>query len=184
MFSRSISVALLIVAVFNFAGPAHAEPSPATLQVEQDITSEGKVVKYQRTQKRALIISVTNTSNAPLDLVVKHKIFGRAVVGHDVVVISQGDHPMKVAPLATERFETVSGTAVALDTHFDATTKKMIPGSGATIVGHGVQVLQGGAILTESYEPPSLKQEWDKAAPFTPGAPGAAATPAATPAKK
>jgi len=184
MFPRLIFPAFLLVAAFNLTSPLRAEPSAATLHVEQDITGEPKVVKFQRTQKRALIISVTNTSNAPLDVVVKHIIFGRDVLKREVVVVAQGDHPLKIAPLATEKFETVSGSAVAVETHFDISTKKMIQGSGATIVGQGVQVLQGGTVITESYEPPSMKEEWGKAAPLTAGAaatpaPAAKATPAA-----
>ncbi len=184
MFFRPHFLALFVVAACGLAGPAHAGPSAATLRVEQDVTGEGKVVKFQRSQKRALKISVTNTSNAPLDLVVKHKIFGRSVVEHAVVIVAQGEQPLKVAPLATEQIETPQGAAVAVDKHYDTATKKMVDGSGATIMGHGVQLLQGGVVITESYDPASLKDEWDKATALTPAAPGAAAAAPATPAKK
>jgi hypothetical protein len=69
--------------------------------------------------------------------------------------------------------------------------KAKIPASGSTIVGNGVQVLQGDKVVAESYDPPSLKEDWAKVArtlpavktPAKPAAKAPAAT-KATPAKK
>ena len=69
-----------------------------------------------------------------------------------------------------------------MEGHFDAKAKGKIDPSGAILLGEGEQVLQGDKIVAEEYNPPSMKEQWGKAAPATPGA-AAPAKPAATPKK-
>lgn len=176
MFRHILPIASVFLFCLNQATTVHGEPGAVTLHVQQNVTSDmGKVVKFQRTQHRSLIISLTNTSSALLDVSVKHIVFGRSVLGHDVVVISDGERPLKLGPLASEQFETTVATAVAVETHYDITKKVKVEGSGASIIGHGVQVLQGGKVIAEAYEPLSLKEDWGKAKPLTPTTPAAPA---------
>ena len=83
-------------------------------------------------------------------------------------------------PHSTEKVETAQTKVTAAEAHYDAKTKKKTEASGATIVGAGVQVMQGSTLVAEWYDPASLKEQWGKTISLT--APGA--KPATPPPKK
>ena len=131
-----------------------------------------------KTVKRALKISVVNSSNEPLELKLKYVLFGRDAADKDIKAIDQGDRPAPVKPRSTEIVETGTATAVFVEARFDPGTHKRVPASGTKFVGYGVQVLLGDRLVAESYVPPSMKAAWGQA-PAAPAAPAAAAAPAA-----
>ena len=188
MLPRLLPRALPILVSFAFLAHLPAAPTAVSIRVEQDNagTETSKTDKFTKTYRHALVIYVSNTSSVPLDLKVKHIIFGRDTVSHEIVAIDQSEDPLSVKSLATEKIETKSGVSTAVQAHYDIRTKAKIAASGATIIGYGVQVMQGDTLAGESYEPASLKDQWAKTASLTPataaGVPPPAKAPATPPA--
>jgi hypothetical protein len=177
---RILTLSLLLNVPLAFSGVLRAEPSAVSIRVEQDVRSEmGKVVPYTRAQSRGLVVYVSNNSHDTLDLKVKYIFFGRDAVDHKVVTLGQGEVPVTVKPSATEKADVPKVSTTAVEAHFDAKAKKKVDASGASLLGEGVQVLQGDKVVAEDYNPLSLKEEWGKAAPAT-----AAAAAGAKPAGK
>ncbi len=158
------------------ASPPRTEPNPVRIKVEQP--SKTDIEGDTKTVKRALKISVVNSSNEPLELKLKYVLFGRDAADKDIKAIDQGDRPAPVKPRSTEIVETGTATAVFVEARFDPGTHKRVPASGTKFVGYGVQVLLGDRLVAESYDPPSMKASWGQA-PAAPAAPAAAAAPAA-----
>jgi len=182
------------------AAEAKSTPAPAAeatavvLRVDQYIKSDmNPKDRISRTHARTVNAIITNNSSESLQVKVKHVVFGRDMHEHQLVTVGEGENPATVKPHMTERIQTAEAKVIGTEQHWDPKAKKMIPASGANIVGIGVQVLQGSTVVAEFFDPPSLKEHWGKTQPLvftaTP-APAAkpaaipAATPAATPAKK
>lgn len=182
---RSLLPTLLVATSFAFNHTLFAGPSAITMRVEEAIKSEmGKATRGTRVQHRAFNVYLTNNSNNDMQVTVRRAIFGRDTLTRKVVTVVQTDYAATVKSGATEKVEIPTATATSIDAHFDTKTKKLVPASGATIVGYGVQVLAGSELLDESYDPPSMKEEWGKAPPLTaPGAAKPAATKPAAPTK-
>jgi hypothetical protein len=138
---------------------------------------------YTRTQHRGLTVYVSNNSTEPTTLKIKHVIFGRGIKDHEIVSVSQGEHPVTVKPSDTEKVEIAAATVTAIEAHFDVKTKKQVDASGATFVGHGVQILKGDQVVAEVFDPPSLKEEWGKASPLAGAKVAAPGKPTTTPVK-
>lgn len=154
---RFFAVLLLISTI------SHGETVPVALRVEQNVRSElGKVVPFTRTQHRGLNVFVSNNSPEVRNLNVKYVIFGRDAVHHDIITISGGESPVTVKPAASEKVAITVATATEVRAHYDIKTKKKVESSGASIVGHGVQLLDAGKVIAETFDPPSLKQFWGK----------------------
>jgi hypothetical protein len=154
-----------------------AETTAVSIRVEQSNVSDmgpkdPKAAKdrFTKTHSRTLVVFVTNNSGDPLDLKVKHIVFGRDMIHHDYMTAGQGEKAVTVKPHTTERVETAEAKTVAVETHFDAKSKKKVDGSGATIIGGGVQVLQGEKLVAEWYDPESLKEKWGKTIEIKPSA--------------
>jgi hypothetical protein len=176
---RLHSLSLLLSFALPLASVVHAENSAISIRVEQDAKSDmGKVVPFTRSQHRGLTVYVSNNGHDTVDLKVKHVFFGRDMVDHKVVMLGQGENPVTVKPSATEKVEIASVSTTAVEGHFDAKAKKKVESSGANLLGEGVQVLQGDKVVAESYDPPSMKDEWGKAAPATAAAAAKPAAPA------
>jgi hypothetical protein len=194
MRSPKLPIAFISAIVFAVAGTLRAEISAVTVRVEQTIKSDmNQKDRTTRTHSRTLNVFVSNNSSELLDLKVKYIVFGRDMLNHDLITAGEGENPVSVKPRETEKVETAETKVTAAEAHYDAKTKKKTEASGASLVGFGVQILQGTTLMAEYYDPPSLKEEWGKTTPLA--APGAkpaaaapaakpAATPAATPAKK
>jgi hypothetical protein len=142
---------------------ARAEPSPVTVRVEQVNTHDA--TKYKKTERRALNVFVANASQEALELKMKYVIFGRDVKSHEVVTVGQGEHPLSLKPLGSEKIETSSAAAVSEEEHKEKT--KMIEASGSKIIGQGVQILRGDQVVAEAFDPPGIKEEWGKTSAAT-----------------
>jgi len=175
----------LWAAAFSLCASLNAEPAAILLRVEQANKSDMNAKdRISRTHSRKLHIFVTNNSSTLLDLKVKFEVFGRSMLTHEIVKINEGEMPLQVKPHSAANADSIEAKSVSSEQHWDAKAKKMIEPSGATIIGAGVQVLQGTQVLTEWYDPESLKEEWGKAQPLIVAKPGAPpAKPTATPVK-
>ena len=158
------------------APPPRAEPNPVRIKVEQP--SKTDLAGDTKTVKRALKVSVVNSSNEPLELKLKYVLFGRDAADKDIKVIDQGDRPASVKPRSTEIVETSTVSAVFVEARSDPNTHKRVPASGTKFVGYGVQVFLGDRLVAEIYDPPSMKASWGQA-PAAPAAPAADVAPAA-----
>jgi hypothetical protein len=178
-------VLALWAAAFGLCASLNAEPPAILLRVEQANKSDMNAKdRISRTHSRKLHIFVTNNSPNSLDLKVKYEVFGRSMLDHEIVKITEGEIPLQVKPHSAANADSVEAKSVASEQHWDAKAKKMIEPSGATIIGAGVQVLQGTQVLSEWYDPESLKEEWGKAQPLVAAKPGTPpAKPTATPVK-
>lgn len=178
-------IAAFSAAAFGLCGPLTAEPTAVTIRVEQANKSDmNPKDRIARTHCRKLHVFVTNNSQEQLPLKIKYMLFGRDMLTHDIVKVSEGEQPVEVKPHSAANVDSAEAKIVSSAQHWDAKAKKMIDPSGATIVGAGVQVLQGDKLLAEWYDPMSVKDEWGKAPPMIglkPSAPPA--KPAATPVK-
>ncbi len=167
-----------------------ADASGILLRVEQHNTSDMNAKdRFSRTQKHSLKIYLTNSSANPADLKVKYTYYGRDLLSHDVVVIKAGEDQVAVKPQGEASDDAGSATSQSTDEHFLAGAKgkaaTKVPAVGDKFVGYSVQVYSGSALVAETYEPLSMKDEVGKAQPEKAPAPvAAAAKPGATPAKK
>lgn len=145
------------------APSAPSGPSAVSIRVEQANKSDmdGKD-RTKRDHERTLNVFVTNNSSEQLDLKVKHVIFGRDMLHHDYMTAGEGEKAVTVKPHSSEKVETPPAKTTSIDQHFDTKTKKKVDASGATIVGAGVQVMQGEKLVAEWYDPMSLKASWGK----------------------
>lgn len=140
--------------------------------------------RITRTHVRRLHVFVTNNSAALLDLKVKYEVFGRDMLTHDIVKVSEGEQPLQVKPHSAANVDSVDAKCVSSEQHWDPKAKKMIDPSGATIIGSGIQIMQGNNLLAEWYDPASLKDEWGTAPSMLAAKPATPpAKPAATPVK-
>ncbi|MEZ0256325.1 MAG: hypothetical protein ACAI37_13660 [Chthoniobacter sp.] len=157
------TVTTLIAVLFQLTVSLQAEPSAVSIRVEQANKSDmdGKD-RFSRDHVRTLNIFVTNNSGEQLDLKVKHIVFGRDMVHHDLTTVGEGEKAVTVKPHGAEKVETPAAKSNSTEQHYDAKAKKKIEASGATIIGSGVQVMQGEKLVAEWYDPMSLKESWGK----------------------
>jgi hypothetical protein len=161
-----LPVVVLAMIGTGFFPDASAAPNPVTVRVEQaNKVSGGKTSmdKFIRHQHRTLTVFVTNGAAETAQVLVKYTIFGREVTSREVVTIEHGERAATVAARTTATVETSKATATSEDEHFKG--KKKIEAAGNKIIGHGVQVWQGEAVVAEVYEPPGIKEHWGKAVP-------------------
>ena len=155
--------AAILATLLCSTGALRAEPSGVSIRVEQANKSDmGAKDRYTRAHARTLNVFVTNNSGEALQLKVKHIIFGRGMLKHDMVTIGEGEVALTVKPHSTEKAETPVAKVTSVEEHFDAKAKKKLEATGATIVGAGVQVLNGGTVVAEWYDPASIKEQWGK----------------------
>jgi hypothetical protein len=167
-----LPLAVICATALSSGGLLKAESSPVLLRVEQVNTSDmGAKDKYTRKHARTLNVFVTNNSSDTLDLKVKYIVFGRDMLHHDYTTVGQGEKPVTVKPHIEERVTTTQAASTSVQQHYDAKTKKKIDPSGATIMGAGVQVLQGDKLMAEWYDPISLKEQWGKTIDLKPATP-------------
>ena len=173
----------LFALLIGLSSTVTAEPSPVSLRVEQSSHTETPNPKerWTKTHSRKLHIFASNQTANPIELTVKYKIFGRDQLTHGIVKVSDGENPLEVKPHETASVDSTEAKTTTTDQRFDPKAKKMAEASGSTIVGAGVQVLQGDKLVAEWYEPDAMKEQWDKAQPMVGSK---ELQPKATPAKK
>jgi len=188
MKSPLLPIAAILAVVAGLAGTLRAENDPISIRVEQFTKSDMNPKDViNRNHSRTVNVFVTNNSNDTVELKIKHVVFGRSMLKHEVITAGEGETPYTAKPHTTEKVGTGEAKITSVEQHWDKKAKKMIEASGATIIGVGVQVHQGSTLVAEFYDPPSIKEQWGKTIPLagTPlAAAKAAAKPTATPAKK
>lgn len=162
----------LLIALLPFTISLRAEPSAVSVRVEQANKSDmGGKDPHTRKHTRTLNVFVSNNSSEQLELKVKHVIFGRDMIHHDLITAGEGEKMVTVKAHGSEQVETPAAISTSVEKHYDAKAKKKIDPSGATIVGAGVQVMQGTTLVAEWYDPMSLKESWGKTIKLSPPAP-------------
>jgi hypothetical protein len=161
LFPHSAVNLLAVLCLFHV--PLRAEPSAVSIRVEQANKSDmdGKD-RFSRDHIRTLRIFVTNNSAEQLELKVKHIVFGRDMIHHDYMTVGEGEKAVTVKAHGSEQVETPEAKSNSTEQHYDTKAKKKIDASGATIIGAGVQVMQGDKLVAEWYDPMSLKEQWGK----------------------
>jgi hypothetical protein len=148
--------------LFVLIGSLHAaEFNPVRIRVEK--TGKSDTTSYKTVQTRSLTISVSNSSQEPLELKVKYAIFGRDIKTKEVVVVAEGELPVSVKAQETEKVETPLAHAVSEESRVGS--KGKTEDAGNRIIGHGVQVWKGAVMLAEDYDPASLKESFGKVPP-------------------
>jgi hypothetical protein len=166
-------VAGLLVALLGFVPSVRAEISPFRVRVEQVSKSENE--KFSKTSKRSLKIFVSNSSKEPAELIAKYWFFGREAKDKDIVKLDEGAKPVSSKPLGTEMVESGIVTATFEEEHSSGYSKgkagKKSEATGTKILGYAVQVFQGEKVVAEFSDPPSMKEQIEKAYPIKlPGA--------------
>ncbi|MGB8168387.1 MAG: hypothetical protein WCF18_12900 [Chthoniobacteraceae bacterium] len=161
----SLAVAMLALGI-----NARAEVSPYRLRVEQVSKSENE--KFTKKQHRSLKIFVSNSSKEAAELLAKYVFFGRQAKENDVVKIDEGEKAVSVGPLATQMVESGIATATFEEEHSSGgyskgskSSAKKVEATGSKIIGFGVRLYKGETMVAEYYDPPSGKEEWEKAYP-------------------
>ena len=138
---------------------AVAQVSPVRVRVEQ--VNEAKTISYKSVQTRSLNVLLSNSSTDSQELKVKFVIFGRDIKSKDIVTVLEGEMPVTLKPSGTEKIQTPEAHAVAEEARTG--TKGKTDDVGTKIIGHGVRVLKGDAVIAEVYEPASVKESFGKA---------------------
>lgn len=166
--------------------PPPSTPSPilpttgvVRLKVEQESKSDTDGPK--RTQKRALKITLTNTSTDSLPLRVKYVFFGRVVGSRETVAIDHSDLTTQLQPKAEQTLTTATQSATMTDEHYK--DKKKVEASGQKFTGYGVKVYHDGKVIAEAFAPASVADDM-AAMPGLPASKPKPAAPAAKPAPK
>ena len=143
MHPPKLPIVFITALVFAVAIPLRAETTGVSIRVEQSIKSDMNPKNLSnRAHSRTLNVFLTNNSSELLDLKVKHIVFGRDMLKHDLITAGEGENAVRIKPHSTEKVETAETKVTAAEAHYDAKTKKKTEASGATIVGVGVQVMQ------------------------------------------
>ncbi|MBM4085074.1 MAG: hypothetical protein FJ272_09825 [Planctomycetes bacterium] len=144
---------------------AYAQVSPVQLTVQPQTKrrgSGGEFWSYTHAS-RSLHIVVKNVSPQPLsDVIVRWGIvksrvryfegFREAAFG--------AEEKMDLKPMEQRVFDTPSLEAAREDSHYGGTYY------GDKIIGHGVQVLIGGKVVTEQFVPPTIKPAFERLKPM------------------
>jgi len=168
---------LIFIILFALAVTARsAEISPFSVRVEQAANTDTD--KFKKTQEKKLKITVSNSSSADANLIVKYFFFGHGAKDHEIEVIDKGDKAASVKSHATEVVETPKARATFTEAHYESKKSggggnqgrgggqqlgKKIEASGNKITGYAVQVLNGGTVVAEYFSEPSLKASLDAA---------------------
>jgi hypothetical protein len=156
-----------VAAIIGLATLASASAGPVTVRVEQDNKTD--LNKFKRTQHRVLKITLTNSGDASMNLRVRYAVFGRDSKTHAIVDVHHSDLTTTLQPKSDQTLTTAEAVAVLTEDHIE--NKKKVDGSGARLLGYGVQVLEGTTVVAEAYDPPAMKEELAKIPPPKPPAP-------------
>ena len=114
----------------------HATPPPAPAPVVED---------------RLLEIALKNTNSQTLtNLVVKYWLLVRDVISKDVTISVTDSSTLTLRPFIQA---VVTSTVAKCDYTPRTGTPKPVPAKGNKFYGYGVQVLEGGKIASQTYEP-------------------------------
>ena len=164
--NRTQFLSTTLLSLFSLGASLHAlDVSPISIQVDQ--ASDDKHGRYDETQKKSLHVTLTNSSAQDLSVKMKYYIFAKDIKGKDVVVLKDGEQDTTVKAHATETVNTPEITAKSNEKHLQgaalasrghaAKTGKEVEAGGQKIVGYGVQIIQGGKVITDYFSEPSLK---------------------------
>ena len=157
----------------GFTHTAGAQSSPVMLRVKATAGDSHDRIKNSSAsvhhQKKELTASLTNMSREEQkDLTVKWYAFGRDENSKSVVLISSVSNSVILAPAKTGT-DTFSAATTYTPDHFVSTNSrsrssgktrtsvKKVAGSGAKMLGWGVQIIREGKVLAEEFQPPNLK---------------------------
>ena len=173
--------AVASLAFFGASASASFHDSPVRLDVRVASGDSHDRIRgstaSEHNQKKQLEIAVSSVSRpAPAGLSVKWYFFGRDEKSDRVSVLRSGETKLDLAAGA----QTVKSEELKNDYTPEhsvvskgrgrsgnggggrsggRTSVKKVAGEGDRLIGYGVQVLQGGKVVAESFDPPSLKQD-------------------------
>ncbi len=171
---------VLLAAVFAFMrGPAHASfhGSPVRLDVRvnggdsHSRIQGSSAVKHD--QKEELEITVSSVSkNLPAGLQLKWFMFGRDLKSNQVNVLRSAEAKVELGQRGSQVIQSAKIEAKSTPEHSVVSrgrgrggrgggsrgSVKKVAASGDKYIGYGVQVFNGGKVVSETFYPPSLKQ--------------------------
>ena len=163
---------LIFLAPLSLAIIARAEVNPFSVRVEQVTSTDAE--RFKKTQEKKLKIFVSNNSSAEANLTLKYYFFGHGAKDREIDTLEQGEKTASVKPHATEVVETPATKATLNEEHYETKKGKgggqqarsggtrlgkKVEASGRKLIGYGVQVLNGSAVVAEYFSEPSLKAE-------------------------
>lgn len=169
------ATAYLSSALLVFLTCAVSAATPVSLRVQatggdshEDIKGSNESSHHQ---KKNIEATVSNMGKEPVEaLTVKLYAFGRDQKTEKTVIFQTAENTIALAPgkSAMTPFEV---TTTYTPEHFvtsrsgggsgkkGRTTTKRVPGEGVRLIGYGVQVVQGGTVLAEEFQPRGLKDD-------------------------
>ena len=118
----------------------HSTPPPATTPVSED---------------RLLEIALKNSNSQTLtNLEVKYWLLVRDVISKDVTISVTDSSTLTLRPFIQT---VVTSSVVKCDYTPRTGTPKPVPAKGNKFYGYGVQVLEGGKIASQTYEPTDVQ---------------------------
>lgn len=157
--SLCFAITCLAAALCLAPTPVRAQISPVGIEVEV----MKKMVKMPHpgdnmivTNETHLVITVKNITAHPLpDLTVKYWLAVRDVTTRDVTLGTANTSALALSPFGQQDITTSDVESSYQTAHRDGL--KPVPESGTRYYGYGVQILQGGTVTRDVYEPTELK---------------------------
>ncbi len=161
----SLLTITLTLGLAAFAPILRAELSPISVRVEQ--LSDDKRTRFDESQKKTLVIYLTNSSAQDQSVKLKYYYFGKDVKDHAVIVLKEGEKNATVKAHGDETVKAAEAVAQSTEKHREGGGNigrnhinpggKEVNAGGQHIVGYGVQVFQSGKVTTDYFSEPSLK---------------------------
>lgn len=167
---------ILLAAVFALTGgPANASFHDSLVRLDVRVhggdsharTQGSSAVKHDQKEELEIIVSSVS-KNLPAGLQLKWFMFGRDLKSNRVGVLRSGDAKVELGGRGPQVIRSAKIEAKSTPEHSVVSrgrgrggsrgSVKKVEATGDKYIGYGVQVLNGGRVVAESFDPPSLKQ--------------------------
>lgn len=157
------SLSLVIVclaAALCVALPVHAQISPVAIEIEvvkKPFKPPHPGDNATVTDDRHLVITIKNitTGHTLPDLTVKYWLAIRDITTKEITLGVADSTPLSITAFGQQVVTTVDVESKYQTAHRDGL--KAIPEAGTKFYGYGIQVLQGGKVVKDVYEPTEIK---------------------------
>ena len=166
--------ALLIASVLAASVPqgadAHGTKGEVMVLVKENVDHESKA-KHSGNQTVTLDITINGKPEDPEKRTIKWTAYGKDQKTGSVVTMESGEIPVNLSSGSTQKTTTKKLTTSYKEKHTQSSSSgggrgrsrrvkfTEIPGEGVKYHGYGVQVLEGGEVVGEKFDPKSLEEK-------------------------
>jgi len=160
-----IFVAATALALIGPIAGAQTLNDRVRIEVRVLTDQERKEIKGSRadsvTQKKTLQIAVAGKPKSPETRTGKWTVYGRDVKSKSIAVIESGEFKLELPVAGQQKVDSKAASMTYTPEHAAGSGKgsKKVEAEGIKYIGYGVVVKDGETVVSESYDPPGLKQE-------------------------